>query len=174
MEHRQKGVACAPASGDHRSASVVRHRGVSIRGAGCCACAGCGRPERYVRRRYGEFRSAGNSVAQAFRPAEIRRQPNLEQDQEPGAVLNFASRPTPTATRPRTADSPDEALTLLQVLESGEHVSWREAVAIVQQLCLQLKDVPSTRRCSSSRARSRLRPLVVCTCSRASKEATRW
>ncbi len=31
----------------------------------------------------------------------------------------------------------------MQVLESGEHVSWREAVAIVQQLCLQLKDVPS-------------------------------
>ena len=38
---------------------------------------------------------------------------------------------------------PDEALTLLQVLESGEHVSWQEAVAIVQQLCLELKDVPS-------------------------------
>ena len=44
---------------------------------------------------------------------------------------------------PEAPSGPDDALTLLQVLEGGEHVSWREAVAIVQQLCLQLKDVPS-------------------------------
>ena len=28
-------------------------------------------------------------------------------------------------------------------MDSGGHVSWREAVAIVHQLCVQLKDVPS-------------------------------
>src|SRR6476620_4084522 len=84
-----------------------------------------------------------NSVAQAFRPADA---PTAEPEHEPdsGAVVNFASRTAPdVAPVPDVPTRQDEALTLLQVLESGEHVSWREAVAIVQQLCLQLKDLPS-------------------------------
>jgi len=66
-------------------------------------------------------------------------------DPDHAAVINFTSRAavasTPAPDQPST--DPGEALTLLQLLESDQHVSWREAVAIVQQLCLKLKDVPS-------------------------------
>src|SRR6185437_3588551 len=66
-------------------------------------------------------------------------------DHDPAAVLDFASRATvastPVLDQPST--EPGDAFTLLQLLESDQHVSWHEAVAIVQQLCLKLKDVPS-------------------------------
>ena len=63
---------------------------------------------------------------------------------EPTPVLEFSVRPS--AAKPADLDlitDASEPLTLLQVLDSGGHVSWREAVAIVHQLCVQLKDVPS-------------------------------
>jgi hypothetical protein len=71
--------------------------------------------------------------------------PEESTDHDHAAVLNFASRanvaPAPVPDQPST--EPGDALTLLQLIESDPHVSWREAVAIVQQLCLKLKDVPS-------------------------------
>ena len=63
---------------------------------------------------------------------------------EPSPVLEFSVRPS--AAKPADLNlitDASEPLTLLQVLDSGGHVSWREAVAIVHQLCVQLKDVPS-------------------------------
>jgi hypothetical protein len=64
---------------------------------------------------------------------------------EPHPPLDFSSRaPAPLVTPLRSAgDDSGEHVTLLEVLESGEHVTWQEAVAIVQQLCAELKDVPS-------------------------------
>jgi hypothetical protein len=66
-------------------------------------------------------------------------------DHDHAAVIDFTSRasvaPAPVLDPPST--EPGDALTLLQLLESDQHASWREAVAIVQQLCVKLKDVPS-------------------------------
>ena len=63
---------------------------------------------------------------------------------EPAPVLDFSVRNS--TDKPHAVESGAESiepLTLLQVLDAGGHVSWREAVAIVQQLCVQLKDLPS-------------------------------
>ena len=90
--------------------------------------------------------SAPPSVAEEA--SDVAPHPVLEESQphvvEPAPVLEFSVR---TSTdKPHTVESAQESiepLTLLQVLEAGGHVSWREAVAIVQQLCVQLKDLPS-------------------------------
>ncbi len=69
-------------------------------------------------------------VAQAFRPAV--------------ALLDVTpSVPVAASPEPASDSAPDESLTLLQLLESNERFTWQEAVAIIQELCGELKDVPS-------------------------------
>ncbi len=91
------------------------------------------------------FPSELPAAAPAPPPAVEAPAQEASNEHEQAAVLNFASRAnaaaTPVFDQPST--EPGESLTLLQLLENDPHVSWQEAVAIVQQLCLKLKDVPS-------------------------------
>ena len=120
----------------------------------------------------------GTAHERSAAPASGEQSPDYEQpptrDQHvgPATVTEFPIRPQ---SQPAVAlSSLPGPVTLVDLIERSGGLEWREAVAVIQQICLYLKAIRRTRRFCSTRAPFKSATRAKSNCCRGRPAAIRW